>query len=416
MTKDGTQRDLERMVRLGEDSRLELKQVLLSGSRIIGPRRLKMADVVAGMANSKGGTIVLGVDDRPRKVLGIPLEDLDAVEQWMAEICLDSVKPPINATIRRLELPDPNGNPVPVLRVDVPRSLFVHQSPGGYYQRVGSSNRTVAPEVLGRLLQERSQTRLIRFDESVVPGGTAEDLDPELTVRFVRRGGGMSEQNLRRLRLVSDDEHGTSCPTVAGVLMCTRAPGNWLPHAYIQAVSYRGERRDINYQQDAVDLSGPLDSQVSRALHFVRRNMSVMATKATARVERPQYSERAVFEALVNAVAHRDYSMAGARIRLHMFPDRIELYVPGALANTLTTDSMADRQYSRNELIVSLLARCPVAEEGLARTYMMERRGDGVPIILDESYDLSGRYPEYTLIDESELRLVIWAAEAEAAE
>ena len=108
--------------------------------------------------------------------------------------------------------------------------------------------------------------------------------------------------------------------------------------------------------------------------------------------------------------------MAGARIRLHMFRNRIELYVPGSLANTLTTDSMADRQYCRNELIVSLLARCPVAEDGLARKYMMERRGDGVPIILDESHDLSGRYPEYTLIDDSELRLIIWAAGTEPAE
>ena len=108
--------------------------------------------------------------------------------------------------------------------------------------------------------------------------------------------------------------------------------------------------------------------------------------------------------------------MAGARIRLHMFRNRIELYVPGSLANTLTTDSMADRQYCRNELIVSLLARCPVAEDGLARRYMMERRGDGVPIILDESRDLSGRYPEYRMIDDSELRLIIWAAGAEPAE
>ncbi len=144
--------------------------------------------------------------------------------------------------------------------------------------------------------------------------------------------------------------------------------------------------------------------------------MSVRATKGIGRAERPQYSDRAVFEALVNAVAHRDYSMAGARIRLHMFRNRIELYVPGSLANTLTTDSMADRQYCRNELIVSLLARCPVAEDGLARRYMMERRGDGVPIILDESRDLSGRYPEYRMIDDSELRLIIWAAGAEPAE
>ena len=167
----------------------------------------------------------------------------------------------------------------------------------------------------------------------------------------------------------------------------------------------------MNYQTDARDISGPLEAQIFDALRFVRRNMLVRATKRTARLDRPQFSERAVFEAVANAVAHRDYSMAGARIRLHMFADRLELYVPGSLANTLTTDSMHLRQYSRNELIVSLLARCPIpAEESLGRLRIMDRRGDGVPIILGESAELSGRVPEYRMIDESELQLVVWAA------
>ena len=137
--------------------------------------------------------------------------------------------------------------------------------------------------------------------------------------------------------------------------------------------------------------------------------MLVRATKATVRAERPQFSDRAVFETLVNAVAHRDYSVAGARVRLHMFGDRLELYVPGALVNTLTPDSLHLRQANRNELIVSLLARCP-APTGLGRVHLMDRRGDGVPIILGESRNLSGRAPEYTVIDDSELRLVIPAA------
>ena len=141
----------------------------------------------------------------------------------------------------------------------------------------------------------------------------------------------------------------------------------------------------------------------------MRRNMLVRANKETARSEHPQYSERAMFEALVNAVAHRDYSMPGARVRLHLFGDRLELYVPGALTNTLTPDSLHLRQSNRNELIVSLLARC-AAPTGIGCTRLMDRRGDGVPIIRRECRDLSGRLPEYSLIDDSELRLLIWAA------
>ncbi|MEO6193433.1 MAG: ATP-binding protein [Thermoanaerobaculia bacterium] len=403
--------DLARRIRLGEDSELELKRVLLAGARVTAPVRGDFADELAAFANGRGGTILLGVEDKTREILGLPIEHLDAVESWVREICNDAVKPSIDAVIRKLELPDSTGELVPVIRVDVARSLFVHKSPGGYFRRLGSSKREMAPEVLARLFQERSQSRVIRFDESPVPNTSPAELDLGLARRFIRDGAEPIDTTLRKLRIVSDDDDGIPRITVTGVLLCTQEPQRWMPHAQIQAVSYAGDRKDVNYQSDARDLGGPLDAQVREALHFVRRNMRVQAVKTAARVEFPQFSERAMFEALVNAVAHRDYSMAGARVRLHMFGDRIELYVPGGLANTLTPESMPLRQYNRNELIVSLLARCPVGrDEGLGRSFLMDRRGDGVPIILDESKELSGRTPEYSVIDDSELRLVIWAA------
>ena len=149
--------------------------------------------------------------------------------------------------------------------------------------------------------------------------------------------------------------------------------------------------------------------QIREALHFVRRNMRIGAVKPVARTNVPQYSERAVFEALVNAVAHRDYSMATSRIRLHLFSDRLELSVPGALANTLTPDSLHLRQASRNPLIVSLLKNCP-SPSGVGKQRLMEQRGDGVPRIRADTKELTGRYPEYSLVDDSELRLVLPAA------
>ena len=399
--------DLAGRIRLGEDSTLELKRTEVAGQRVRSPDRREFADELAAMANGRGGTVVLGVDDNTREVLGIPLDGLDMVEGWVREICNDSVKPPLDADIRKLELEDSNGRGVPIIRIDLARSLFVHKSPSGYFRRIGSSKREMAPEALARLFQERSQTRVIRFDESIVSATTPSDLHYSLTRRFSR--GDTGGDTLRKLRIVADDDDGAERLTLTGVLLCTPEPQRWLSHACIQAVSYAGERTDTDYQTDARDIGGPLDEQVAEALHFVRRNMLVRATKRLARSERPQFGERAVFEALVNAVAHRDYSMAGARIRLHMFGDRIELYVPGALANTLTPDSLHLRQSSRNELVVSFLARCP-APTGLGRPHMMDRRGDGVPIIRDECEQLSGCLPEYSLLDDSELRLVIRAA------
>jgi len=152
--------------------------------------------------------------------------------------------------------------------------------------------------------------------------------------------------------------------------------------------------------------------QVREACKFVERNMCVYAVKAPNRIETPQFSMNAVFEAVVNAVVHRDYSVYGSRIRLHLFTDRLEIFSPGTIPNTMTIDSLSERQSARNELLSSLLARCPmnVNASGSQRSYLMDKRGEGVPIIITESEKLSGSKPEYQLIDDAELKLTIFAA------
>jgi predicted HTH transcriptional regulator len=114
----------------------------------------------------------------------------------------------------------------------------------------------------------------------------------------------------------------------------------------------------------------------------------------------------------VNAVAHRDYSIYGSKIRMFMFEDRLELYSPGSLPNTLTIESLPLRQSTRNELISSLLAKCPVDDENieLGRQFLMDKRGEGVPVIIAESKKLSLKPPVYRLIDDTELLLTIYSA------
>ena len=409
--------ELIRRIRLGEDGALELKEVHFRANKIAGPRRDELADELAAFANSEGGVLVLGVSDETRDVTGIALGRLDAVEALVREVCNDSIRPALDAGIRRRELPvhpqPPEGGEVdsrPVLSVEVPRGLFVHESPGGYFRRLGSSKRRIEPLALQRLMMLRAQSGITSFDELPVPNTAPADLDSGLAERFVSEEADFNLA-LRKLGVMVEDEDGAERLSVAGVLLCTPEPERRLRSAYIQAVFYAGDRLDKDYQLDAVDVVGPLDAQIAGALHFVRRNMRIGAVKSVARTDFPQYSERAVFEALVNAVAHRDYSMAASRIRLHLFSDRLELSVPGALANTLTPDSLHLRQASRNPLIVSLLKNCP-SPSGAGKQRLMEQRGDGVPRIRADTKKLTGRYPDYSLVDDSELRLVLPAAVA----
>jgi predicted HTH transcriptional regulator len=201
--------------------------------------------------------------------------------------------------------------------------------------------------------------------------------------------------------------------TVSGILMASDAPESVISSAFIQAVCYRGTERNAAYQLDAKDITGPLDVQVRDGCKFVERNMRVFAIKAPNRIETPQFSMNAVFEAVANAVAHRDYSIYGSKIRLHLFADRLEIFSPGTIPNTMTLDSISERQSARNELISSLLARCPmnVNAIGSQRNFIMDKRGEGVPIIIIESEKLAGKKPVYRLLDDSELMLTIFAAQ-----
>ncbi len=118
----------------------------------------------------------------------------------------------------------------------------------------------------------------------------------------------------------------------------------------------------------------------------------------------PSYVETALQEAVVNAVVHRDYEIAGSQIIIRMFPDRIEFQNPGALYNTLTIENLyaGCQPVRRNQLLA-----------GFMRSYM-EARGEGFLNLVRDSLRLSGRRPELEQIGEA-TRLTIYAARHEEA-
>jgi predicted HTH transcriptional regulator len=378
-----------------------------------------LADELAAFANGKGGVLLLGVNDKTRVVEGIRREDLDTVDLWLGNLTAQAIDPPLFIETRLVEIPNNQGELRPLVYVRIEKSLYVHRSPHGYFHRVGSSKREMPPDLLARLFQQRSMTRLLRFDEQIVPRTGPDDIDPARQERFVR--GDLPAAStplstsiqLKKLYLLGEDEQQNPRLTVSGVLLLTPRPADFLSSAYIQCVAYRGVERDGDSQLDAQDCDGPLDDQIHDALAFVKRNMRVEAVKRPGRIDIPQYDLRAVYEAVVNAVAHRDYSIPGARIRLHLFRDRLELSSPGGLPNTLTVESMDANSISRNETLVNLLSRYYPADPLSKRQNLIERRGEGVPMILRHSEQLSLRRPLYELRDNSELKLTIYAASRE---
>ncbi len=402
--------EIKRRLRLGEDSAWEFKQVEFAGNRPVSPRRGDWADEIAAFANTDGGVLLCGVTGTG-EVQGMSREQMDELERLLAELCSDSIRPPIRVGIFRRETDEAKS----FLLVEVPEGYSRHESPGGNFHRIGSSKRSMASDEQLRLSQQSAQARFLWFDKQPVPETGFQTLQEDLWKPLLSDVGAADPKlALEKMGLLARDENGTLRASVAGILLCSQSPEKWLASACITATRYQGENRATG-QADTQTITGPLNRQIADAVTFAIRNMRVAARKEPARVDMPEYSEQAIFEVLVNAVVHRDYSIHGSRIRLSLFADRLEIQSPGGLPNNLTVENMNLRQSVRNELLVSTLGRIPIGDvRGSGdRQFFMERRGDGVPIIMRKTEEVSGKRPEFRLINGSELCVILPAAPLE---
>ena len=397
---------IERRLQLGEDSRWEFKQIEFAGAWPRRPARDVFADELGAFANTEGGVLLCGVTDDGRGQ-GMSRAQMDALEQVIIEISSQTLKPPIEIETRRFEI---GGKAL--LAIDVKRGYAVHERQGRAYRRHGSSKRPMTSDERLRLPRQRGLARFPSFDQRPVPGTGFATLDESLWRPLLSVDGRADPAvALAKMGLLAEGDNGVRHATVAGVLLCCRRPEQWLPNACITATRYRGVDR-ASGQVDARTICGPINRQIDEAAAFAVRNMSVAAHKDPGRIDLPQYSERAIFEALVNAVVHRDYSMRGGRIRLSMFSDRLEIQSPGTLPNSLMVENMASRQATRNEVLASALGRMPTGETLGAgdRLYFMERRGDGVPVILQETRGVSGKPAQFQIVGDADLLVVMPSA------
>lgn len=242
------------------------------------------------------------------------------------------------------------------------------------------------------------------FDEQPAVPATVLDLDwNRLEACFGRAPGLPWFDVLRKARVVVHDDQRTDRPSVAGLLTSGKDPTEHLPAAWIKAAYFRGTRPSSNDLVHEERHCGPAPDQIDAAIAFIMR----FAT-ATRPNRDSLYDLDAVHEAIVNAVAHRNYSIAGATIRLFLFTDRLEFYSPGSPPNALTLEEMPDRICTRNPLLVHFLSHRHTMRTG---RFFIESRGTGVRKILEGGEAHSTRRPKYELFGE-ELRLTLWAKKA----
>lgn len=395
-----TEAELLAQIAQGESDQQEFKRLIDNPESIAG-------EIVA-FANSEGGRLYLGVED-DGTIAGCP--NPTQVMQALTNICRDRCRPPIIAGLEQVLI---GGQAAVVLEVlpELNRQKPYSTQGGRFYLRVGREKKDATGRELIRIAQGAGE---LHYDESPVRGADLSTLSEHAFSDYYERQFGLPladglrqaglslEQLLRNMRLL-DDLNGVPTLTVAAVLVFDADPQLFLPHSRLSAVAFAGpdENSDI---LDRKEITGRLPQIIEDSRIFLRRNVRVAAQElGFERRDMPQYDLNALGEGVVNAIAHRDYSLSGSQIRLFVFSDRIEIRSPGRLPNSITIDNIRLGVHAeRNRRIATLLTHLGY----------MSAIGTGVPrLIIRLSRQLGGREPEYSLVGE-ELRLCIWAAGGE---
>ena len=370
--------ELIEIIRNGESSGVEFKR------DDVHPQSL--AKEITSLANLEGGYILLGVED-DSAVTGLIRPD---IEEWVMNVCSNNIQPPIIPYFEIVLLEGNKKIGVITIPGDSPDKPYKARQGSRWvtFVRLGSTTREATREQEQRLYQSSG---LVRYDIKPVPGASLKDLHISRLINYFKDIRGQDcpdhEEIERWETLLINTEimiefRGKAIPTVGGMLLFGKKPNRYLPQSGILAVAYPGMEKDYE-AIERVTIRGPIVGRffgtedivetglVERAIEFVRRNTGSMAYLVEGRrIDKPVYPEEVIRETIVNAIAHRDYTVSGTDIELSIYSDRLEVISPGRLPNTVTIERMkAGCRATRNELI----------KEVLRDYHYVEATGLGVP-------------------------------------
>lgn len=345
----------------GENSYVEFKRDTVEAR--------DLAKEMVALANLDGGRLLLGVED-DGSISGVTRTNL---EEFVMNAARDLIRPPLVPGYERVRDVE-SGNDVAVVHVE---GYAVHavwrNNRSTYYIRVGSTAREASADELERLFQRRGS---LRAELRPVSGTTVDSFDlRRLRDYFDLRGQdtpdaddkGAWEELLVNTEIMRETD-ADPVAAVAGIVLFGLEPEKYLPHSGIDAVAYPGtepgyetvERGEIRGPLLHLGASGAETIEpgvVGRAMEFVRRNTSTTSEIVEGvRVDRPEYPDEPVREAVVNALVHRDWLLTATNVQLSVFEDRLEIVSPGRLPNGITPDRMrAGVRSARNQMMKDVM-------------------------------------------------------------
>ncbi|MFN0604054.1 ATP-binding protein [Facklamia hominis] len=332
---------------------------------------------VSAFANGRGGKLIFGVKE-DNTILG--LSDYQEVSENISEIIKIKMDP--NPEFD-MEIKEIDGKVILILSVFAGKNTPYFVVDGGTrtaYKRIGNQS---VPASRIDLFNLSLKGEHISYD-SLQSKKKLEDVSfKEFKTEYKERTGkDFEEKDLKSFGLVNDEGN----LTIAGDLF---ADNYQVYQSRVFCTRWNGLTK-ANGRMDALDdieFEGNIIYLLKASLDFVKRNSKKMWKKGPVyRIEYPEYPERAVQEALVNALIHRDYSVIGSEVHVDIYDDRLEIYSPGGMYDGTFIQDI-------NPLDVSSVRRNPILADVFARMDLMERRGSGLRKII-EAYEAEENYKE----------------------
>jgi ATP-dependent DNA helicase RecG len=359
--------ELAALIQNGENSGVEFKRDDI--------RPEKLADEMAALLNLEGGYILLGVEN-DQTISGLS-RSLAKAEEWVMEAARTHLRPAAIPYWETIEWEPGKVVGIVSLPADAPDKPYKSKRGAAWVTRirVGTTSRDATDEEEARLYQQSGR---LQYDRKPVPGAAFDDLDLRRLVNYFRDlraqdipadGDSAGWQRLLTNTEVMVEDRGRPIPSAGGLLMFGSRPHRYLPQAGLTAVAYPGIVKDYAAKERIVIRSPAVallsaggdvveTGAIEQAIEFVRRNIAVISSvdEGGRRHERWDYPLDALREAIVNAIAHRDYTIQVTDIEVSLYADRLEIISPGRLPNTVTIEKMkAGYRASRNELIKEIL-------------------------------------------------------------
>jgi len=333
----------------GETSRAQFKRTL--------DNQDKFAAEMIAMSNSKGGEILIGVDDKNGEVVGLEYNELQRIENSIANIATDLIKPQLFTTTEVVNVETKSGlKKVLVVHINEGIAKPYKDRNGTIWIKQGSDKRRLTDNSEQvRLFQ---QSGLIYLDEMIVPSTTVNDINKDKVNDYLKRIDDSDidipeEQLYRNLNVLKEGNL-----TLGGLLFFAKNPQRFRPAFCIKAVSYFGNDISGSDYRGSMDITGTIPEMFTQAMGFfntyLQKKQKGQNFNTTGILE---ISEVALEELLQNALTHRDYSK-NAPVRILIFDDRVEIISPGALPNSLSIENIKmGNSVVRNNLIVSFASK-----------------------------------------------------------